>query len=171
MNGQSGAAAAQAPRTAIVVVGVDDTGSSRRALRWAAHEAVRRGATLQVVTAWTWDAAEGAPLAAVDPQTLGDLAAQTQAAAVEEVVGPMAVPPVVACEVVRSTAADALVAASRHADLVVVGTHGRGPVRSVLLGSVSQSVIKHAQCPVVVMPPVHEHEQRSEAVELTTPRP
>lgn len=152
--------------TSLVVVGVDDTASSRRALAWAAQEAVRRGATLQVVTAWTWDAAEGAPLAAVDPQTLMELAEQTQTAAVEEVLGGLDVVPVVAREVVRSTAADALVEASRHADLVVVGTHGRGPVRAALLGSVSQSVIKHAECPVVVMPPVHEHLDRPEAVEV-----
>ncbi len=155
-----------APTTSIVVVGVDDTESSRRALAWAAQEALRRGATLQVITAWTWDAAEGAPLAAVDPQTLMELAEQTQTRAVTEVVDAMAAKPVVAREVVRSTAADALVEASRHADLVVVGTHGRGPVRSVLLGSVSQSVIKHAQCPVVVMPPLHAHPERSDHVDV-----
>lgn len=152
------------PATSIVVVGVDDTESSRRALAWAAAEAVRRGATLQVVTAWTWDAAEGAPLAAVEPQTLMELAEQTQTHAVEQVVGAMPVRPVVAREVVRATAATALVEASRHADLVVVGTHGRGPVRAALLGSVSQSVIKHAECPVVVMPPVHGHDTRAEEV-------
>lgn len=153
--------------TSIVVVGVDDTESSRRALAWAAQEAVRRGATLQVVTAWTWDAAEGAPLAAVDPGTLMEIAEETQSKAVSEVVDAMAEPPVVAREVVRATAAEALVEASRHADLVVVGTHGRGPVRSALLGSVSQSVIKHSECPVVVMPPVHAHESRSEDVALS----
>jgi nucleotide-binding universal stress UspA family protein len=152
--------------SSIVVVGVDDTESSRRALDWAAHEALRRGATLQVVTAWTWDAAEGAPLAAVDPPTLMEIAEATQTRAVDEVVGAMAVAPTVAREVVRATAAEALVEASRHADLVVVGTHGRGPVRSALLGSVSQSVIKHAACPVVVMPPIHQHPDREEAVEV-----
>lgn len=154
------------PATSIVVVGVDETDSSRRALAWAAQEAVRRGATLQVVTAWTWDAVEGAPLAAVEPQSLMELAEQTQTTAVDEVLAPMTVRPVVAREVVRATAAQALVEASRHADLVVVGTHGRGPVRSALLGSVSQSVIKHAECPVVVMPPVHGHETRTEEVAL-----
>ena len=154
------------PSTSIVVVGVDETDSSRRALAWAAQEAVRRGATLQVVTAWTWDAVEGAPLVAVEPQTLMEVAEHTQTTAVEEVLAAMPVRPVVAREVVRSTAAQALVEASRHADLVVVGTHGRGPVRSALLGSVSQSVIKHAECPVVVMPPVQRHETRSEEVAL-----
>lgn len=140
----------------VIVVGVDETASSRRALAWAAREAVRRGATLQVITAWTWDAVEGAPLAAVDPQAMMEIAEQTQTAALEAVLGELETKPAVAREIVQSTASEALVEASRRADLVVVGTHGRGPVRSFLLGSVSQSVIRHAQCPVVVMPPVHE---------------
>jgi nucleotide-binding universal stress UspA family protein len=140
----------------MIVVGVDETASSRRALAWAAREAVRRGATLQVITAWTWDAVEGAPLAAVDPQAMMEVAEQTQTEALEAVLAELEAKPVVAREIVQSTASEALVEASHRADLVVVGTHGRGPVRSFLLGSVSQSVIRHAQCPVVVMPPLHE---------------
>jgi nucleotide-binding universal stress UspA family protein len=149
----------------IIVVGVDETPSSRRALAWGAREAVRRAATLRVVTAWTWDAVEGAPLAAVDPQAMMEIAEQTQSEALEAVLSDLAEQPVVTREVVQSTASEALVDASRGADLVVVGTHGRGPVRSFLLGSVSQSVIRHAACPVVVMPPVHEaHPEKSEVV-------
>jgi nucleotide-binding universal stress UspA family protein len=139
----------------VVVVGVDGTESSHRALAWAATEAVRRGAVLHVVTAWSWDAAEGAPLATVDPSTLLEVAESTQSTAIDEALAGLDVHPVITRQVVQGTAADALVEASRRADLVVVGTHGRGPVRSFLLGSVSQSVIKHAACPVVVMPPVH----------------
>lgn len=37
------------------------------------------------------------------------------------------------------------------ADLIVIGTHGRGAVGSILLGSVAQSVLRHARCPVVVV--------------------
>ena len=137
----------------IIVVGVDGSSSSRRALEWAAQEALHRGAVLRVVTAWSWDAVEGAPLASVDPATLMQLATQTQARAVAEVVDVMDPRPVVTCQVVQSAAAEALAEASKDAELVVVGTHGRGPVRSFLLGSVSLSVIKRAACPVVVMPP------------------
>lgn len=137
----------------IIVVGVDETESSRRALKWAAYEAVRRGARLHVVTAWTRDALEGAPLGAVEQGTLMRLAEEAQQHAIAEVVDPMDPRPSVTCTVVEGTPVDALAAASREADLVVVGTHGRGPVRSFLLGSVSLSVIKHAACPVVVMPP------------------
>jgi len=153
----------------IIVVGVDETASSRRALAWAAREAVRRGATLQVITAWTWDAVEGAPLAAVDPEAMMEIAEQTQTEALRDVLSELDDAPVIAREIVQSTASEALVEASRAADLVVVGTHGRGPVRSFLLGSVSQSVIRHAQCPVVVMPPLHEvHDTPTEVASATT---
>lgn len=145
----------------VIVVGVDDSESSHRALRWAALEALRRDATLEVVTAWSWDAVEGAPLAAVDPATLVRLAEQTQQRAVAEVVEIMDPRPPVTRHVVQASALEALAQASQHAELVVVGTHGRGPVRSFLLGSVSLSVIKHAACPVVVMPPVHTEEGAS----------
>jgi nucleotide-binding universal stress UspA family protein len=143
------------PETPIIAVGVDETASSRRALAWAAREAARRGCTLEVVTAWSWDAVEGAPLAALDPEAMLALAEETQTEAIDEVLGRLEERPTLTREIVQGTAADALVAASQHADLVVVGTHGRGPVRSLLLGSVSMSVIKNAACPVVVMPPEH----------------
>jgi len=139
---------------AIIAVGVDETDSSRRALAWAAQEALRRGACLRVITAWSWEAVESAPLVAVDPEAMLSLADQTQRDAITAVIGPMSIKPSMEREVVQCTAAEALVDASQHAVLVVVGTHGRGPVRSFLLGSVSLSVIKHAACPVVVMPPV-----------------
>jgi nucleotide-binding universal stress UspA family protein len=154
--------------TSIIAVGVDETESSRRALAWAAREALRRGATLQVITAWIWDFTEGAPNAPLDPQTLLGVAEETQEAAVAEVLGPMDPAPVVARAIVQSTPIEALVEASKHADLIVVGTHGRGPVRSFLLGSVSQSVIKHAACPVVVMPPATLTGEGSEDLATTT---
>jgi nucleotide-binding universal stress UspA family protein len=132
---------------AIIAVGVDDTTSSRRALDWAAREAV---------TAWSGDPTQGTALAAVDQEVLQGLAEDTQARAIRDVLGGLARQPTVSRRLVRGTPAEALVAASRNAELVVVGTHGRGPVSSFLLGSVSLSVIKHATCPVVVMPPLRE---------------
>jgi nucleotide-binding universal stress UspA family protein len=44
--------------------------------------------------------------------------------------------------------------ARRHAvDLIVVGTHGRGPLASVVLGSVAEAIVRHARCPVMIVPP------------------
>ena len=48
--------------------------------------------------------------------------------------------------------ADGLLAASRHVDLLVMGSHGRGPLRAAILGSVSHSVSRRAPCPVVILP-------------------
>jgi len=148
------------PEKSIIAVGVDAGDSSQRALAWAAVEALRRGSTLQLVTAWNWESMEGAPLAAADPYSMEEAARAAQDGAVAAILTPMDPRPAYASLVVQSTAAEALVEASRSADLVVVGTHGRGPVRSFLLGSVSQSVIRHSSCPVVVLPPLdaaHTH--------------
>jgi nucleotide-binding universal stress UspA family protein len=146
----------------VIAVGLDETPSSRKAMIWAAREAARRGATLQVITAWSWDAMEGAPLAAIDPEAMREAAAMVQKQALEIVTPHLEDHPVIATEIVQTTPAEALIEASKHADLVVVGSHGRGPVRAMLQGSVSQSVVRHAVCPVVVMPPhqgeVDEHE-------------
>ena len=137
----------------IIAVGVDETESSRRALAWAAREAVRRGGTLHVITAWNWDPTDGTPLSSADPQSLFSAAERTQREAIAEIVDPMPDRPPVTREVARCTPAEALAGASEQAALVVVGTHGRGPVRAFLLGSVSLSVIKRSTCPVVVVPP------------------
>jgi nucleotide-binding universal stress UspA family protein len=151
----------------IIVVGVDESESSRRALAWAAKEALRRGSTLEVVTTWSWDAVEGAPLAAVDPEAMSEIAEGTQKDAIATILAPMDPRPAYARIVVQASPAAALVEASKTADLLVVGTHGRGPVRTFLLGSVSQAVIRHSACPVVIMPPVHEVEERHEELVAT----
>ena len=46
-------------------------------------------------------------------------------------------------------------AAAEHADLIVVGTHERGAVGRLFLGSVSDHVVRHAGCPVMVVRPTH----------------
>src|SRR5207244_12901392 len=55
--------------------------------------------------------------------------------------------------VIEDSPARALREAAQDADLVVVGTRGLGGVSGLLLGSVSQQVVHHAPCPVVVVPP------------------
>jgi nucleotide-binding universal stress UspA family protein len=45
------------------------------------------------------------------------------------------------------------VAADVHADVIVVGSHGRGAIERILLGSVSEQVVRHAPCPVLVVRP------------------
>ena len=60
---------------------------------------------------------------------------------------------------VSAATADAIVEYARkaHVDVIVVGTHGRGPVAHLFLGSVAEKVVRTAPCPVLVVRP-NEHE-------------
>jgi nucleotide-binding universal stress UspA family protein len=143
-----------------IVVGVDGSDASSEALRWAAAEARLRSAQLTVVYAWSFVPVQ--PIG--DPGMLavpvGDLPGQLEAerdaaqgaldAAVAEAL--VAAPGIdVEGKLVENDAADALVAESESAELVVVGSHGRSGLRAALLGSVSSHVVNNAACPVVVV--------------------
>jgi nucleotide-binding universal stress UspA family protein len=54
--------------------------------------------------------------------------------------------------------------ASQHLDLLVCGSHGRGPVRSVLLGSVTERLLRIAACPVVIVPRTARSARPSESL-------
>ena len=137
-----------------IVVGVDGSEASKRALSWALEEAALRGSPLRVLHAWLGSA----PPAAIDaiqrehPDI--DVAAEPRSflrGVVDEVAGPS--PAVdISQEVVQSTAASMLLAASRQADLLVVGSRGVGGFHGLLLGSVSLQCAHHAGCPVVIVP-------------------
>lgn len=138
-------------RKGLLVVGVDGSPPSQRALEWAIEEAALRGAAVQAVTSYLPE-----PNDPVEPQPgwmahARQQAEEAQRSAVEQAV--KAHPGVeVAAEIVHATPADALILASRSADLLVLGSRGLGSVRGLLLGSVSQQVARHAACPVVVLP-------------------
>jgi nucleotide-binding universal stress UspA family protein len=66
-------------------------------------------------------------------------------------------------EAVEGNPAHALIAASEDADLLVVGSRGHGAFVGALLGSVSQQVVAHARCPVVVVPTPPAGEGRTHA--------
>ncbi|HEX8866191.1 MAG TPA: universal stress protein, partial [Lentzea sp.] len=61
-------------------------------------------------------------------------------------------PDVAECVVVGD-AADHLSEASKHAELLVIGTRGRGAVRELLAHGVAATCLRRAECPVVVIPP------------------
>jgi nucleotide-binding universal stress UspA family protein len=133
--------------TGRIAVGVDGSPESEQALRWAAGQARLTGAELHAVIAWQVPAAYGLTL-----QPEPDLAAhssQTLAAAVAGVLGREDAGRVVQ-EVVEDHPAGALLSAAEGADLLVVGSRGRGFFTGMLLGSVSRHVAAHAACPVVV---------------------
>jgi nucleotide-binding universal stress UspA family protein len=133
-----------------IVVGYDGSTGAERALRWAAEEAVRRGAALELVCSW------GQMLTAV-PFAL-DVVAHLQssmeeaAAEASDLVASEFDLAEVRTRVTPEPAPGALIDASRDADLLVVGSHGHGFLTSLLLGSVSLHCVTHAPCPVVVVP-------------------
>lgn len=141
----------------VIVVGVDESEGAKEALRFALEEARLRTAKLRAVHAWhvgyVGAGAEGfygAPGAERDE--LRGAAEAVLEATVRE-----AIPDTGGAEVeqrvVEGSAGAVLVEESRDADLLVVGSRGRGGFTELLLGSVSQQVAHHADCPVVIVRP------------------
>lgn len=133
-----------------IVVGVDGSETSVRALRWAARQAERTGATVEVLACWEWPSSSGwgMPLPADyrpdrDAEAaLDDIVATARAAHPGVRFDP---------QVVEGHPARVLVEASSGADLLVVGSRGHGEFAGMLLGSVSQHCVTDAHCPVLVL--------------------
>ena len=136
----------------LIVVGVDGSPGSRRALRWAVGEADRSDAELAAVTVWTWDGLEGAMLAATNPSTEREHAERVSAHEVGSAVAEHGAPVRVNRTVVEGHPVRALLDASRHARLLVVGGSGHGRLHRAVLGSISAECARRARCPVVVVP-------------------
>ncbi len=135
-----------------VVVGVDGTTDSTAALRFAFEAAARRGSGLTVVHTWDLDVDTTAAALAwsVDSQQADE---QERSLVAEAVAGFAAEYPTVDVRrhVVRGHPVAELVRESENAALLVVGTRGRGSVKGMVLGSVSQKVLHDARCPVAVI--------------------
>ena len=131
--------------------GVSCSPHAQAALRWAVEEAKLRHASVSAVHVWQ-PLVEGYPYSgfAYDPGLL-EVAAR---ALLDEAVDAVVVPgqePEVARVVVCGGAASALLEQAEVAELVVVGSRGRGGFSGLVLGSVSQQVAYHARCPVVIV--------------------
>jgi nucleotide-binding universal stress UspA family protein len=148
------AAPGPAPR---VVVGVDGSGESLTALRWAMRWALLRGAEVAVVAAYP-TAGYWADGGVLDVDALDAVHDDTWARARAAVDGirdrDLEVRDVpVSLHIEPGPAAAQLVRQSEAADLLVVGSRGRSLLRSALLGSVALHCASAARCPVVVVPP------------------
>lgn len=138
-----------------VVVGIDGSPSSLGALEWAARQAEMTGAVLEAVSSWEWPTAVGWAAAPV-PEDYQP--AEDAQRLLDEALGPVraAHPGVeIRATVVEGHPAPVLVEASRDADLLVVGSRGRGQFAGMLLGSVSEHCVGSAHCPVLVFHPRH----------------
>jgi len=133
-----------------IVVGVDGSEHSRRALAWALSEARLRHVGCVLIHAWTYGLVAAGPFPGDAPHVLADDAKELLARDVA-FASQSGVP--IKGILSFGSASRALIAASHDAILVVVGSHGRGAVASALLGSVATACVHHAACPVVVINP------------------
>ena len=132
-----------------IVVGVDGSESSGRALTWAIGEAQRAGGTLRLVSAWMFPMALGYAFTTTVPE-VRDAAQDVVDRAVARVAEVAPEVPV-SGETVEQPAGPALVDAAKDAEMLVVGSRGLGGFEGLLLGSVSQYCTRHATCSVVVV--------------------
>jgi nucleotide-binding universal stress UspA family protein len=137
-----------------IVVGVDGSPESVAALQFAYDEARLRGRPLRVVCVWS---AAGAAYVgeAFTPTADFFLEAEHHAEDVlRDALERLGPDPGVVVEAisVEGSPADELIEQAREAELLVVGSRGRGATKSLLLGSVSRSVAHHTRCPIVIVP-------------------
>lgn len=138
-----------------IIVGVDGSGHSQRALEWAAREAALRNAPLTVVTVhqviagWT-----GRPVASPADVSLAKQQRETVQAEADKILEQLgdARPKEVTVQMVIGLATEELLRAADGAEMIVVGSRGAGGFGRLLMGSVSTQVTHHAHCPVVVIP-------------------
>ena len=137
-----------------IVVGVDGSGHSRKALERAAAEAVAHGAplTVLVIHQAVRDVYGSASHYQEDAgQT--EKAKEAAQADTDQVLAGMATKPTsVTVTAVHGIPADELIKASQDADMLVVGRRGMGGFARLLMGSVSDRVSRYAQCPVLILP-------------------
>jgi len=140
------------------VVGVDGSEASIDALRWAVAEAnAHGGGVVRAVLVWevpygglATSMAQG-PYGLPNTTILEEQASLRLQSCIEALGDTSAVE--VRAEVLEGQPTSVLLELSREADLVVVGSRGHGGFASLLLGSVSAQVVRHAHCSVVVIRP------------------
>ena len=137
----------------LIVVGVDGSAGSRKALVWAAAEAASHGSDLLVINAWEHTLLPPAGSVSVSEHYVPDPSQRTSddlVQVIKEELGdepPVPVQPLVK----QGRPAKVLIDESTEADLLVVGTRGHGGFAGLVLGSVSQHVAAYAKCPVAVI--------------------
>jgi nucleotide-binding universal stress UspA family protein len=129
-----------------IVVGVDGSPASIRALKWALDQADLTGGAVEVINAWQYPQVPGGPvLMGVNMSATAEQILQDAVDSVGVSTNPVTTRPVLGHPV------QVLVDASGGADLLVVGSRGHGGFAGMLLGSVSGQVSAYAQCPTVIV--------------------
>lgn len=133
----------------VIVVGVDGSPSSQRAVRWAAQQAKLTGATLRAVSSWRWPnyitrIPPGVDLASDTRRTLDEVLEEALAGSEDLTL---------TRHVIEGPPGPALLTQAHDATLLVVGAQGRAAFPGMLLGSVAEYCVRHGSCPVVVVRP------------------
>ena len=143
-----------------IIVGIDGSTHSQRALEWAVHEAAVRQAPLRVITVYrTAVSYWGGPVIYAEDSTSAEKARQEAQEATEKALAQIgaAKPESVTVEALTGLPAEELIGASKDAEMIVVGSRGTGGFARLLLGSVTTQLTQHAHCPVVIIPAADRH--------------
>jgi nucleotide-binding universal stress UspA family protein len=137
--------------TGRILVGVDGSDGSRRALAWAIEQAAARGAVVQPVIVWQRGFDYGSDRYWPADEKTAETAGKRLGAMIAEVAGP---DPAVTIDplVLEGDPGRILCARSADVDLLVVGSRGLGGFAGLVLGSVSTKCAHHSRCPVVIVP-------------------
>jgi nucleotide-binding universal stress UspA family protein len=138
-----------------ILVGVDGSGHSQRALEWAAKEAALRNTSLTVLTvrqavAGFW----GGTLHFQGDEALVQKAGEAAKAETDKVLASLgdSKPASVNVTAVEGFPAEEIINAGADAEMIVLGSRGGGGFARMLLGSVSSQVAEHADVPVLIVP-------------------
>lgn len=131
----------------LIVVGVDGSDESVKAVAWAAEQARATGGTLELLIVWARPMSYGLPLVVggYNPENEAQDVVEKAASGIDLPADRLRT------HVVNAAPALALVERSKSADLLVVGSRGHGGFAELLLGSVSDHCVHHASCSVVVV--------------------
>ncbi len=130
-----------------IVVGIDGSENSTKALTWAIEEAKLRGTRVRAVLTWSYmgqaDGVLGVGTTEDDARLALEAIITSCAGADAGLVDPVTV---------NDLPVDGLLEQAKTAAMVVVGSRGRGGLKGLLLGSTSRTVVERAKVPVVVIP-------------------
>lgn len=139
-----------------IVVGVDGSQHSRLAFEFAMETARALGGSVTTVTSWNVEVVDGVVVTEPDTPQWERVERRYGAMALDTITATREKHPEVPVEVrvLHGRAAESITGVGDGADLVVIGSRGRGGFRGMLLGSVTQRVLALATCPVAVL---HHH--------------
>jgi nucleotide-binding universal stress UspA family protein len=139
-----------------IMVGIDGSAESDAAVRWAAHDAAIRGLPLTVVhvespAAATWSQAPVLEESAGEQLAEGRSLLAHASTIARDAIADTAQVHITGELLSSATPVPTLVEQSKDAELIVVGSRGRGALSRSILGSVSAGLISHAHCPVALI--------------------